>query len=140
MAAVRFEVPGKDPIDVARLPGGGAIITYVKQEAGEQHEEPGKKRAGEGEGQGEPRREPSPRLRFVYVHTLNTESGFLRKAEALGLDLATIFAASASSSSSDSSFSCAAAECTVRILGFLLDGEKNACAYSLVRRFRRLPP
>ena len=133
----RYNVPGKDSIDVARLPGGGAIITYVKQE---HHSRSSDAASGSAPA-------------TVFVHTLNTESGLLRKAEALDLPVSDIFriesssSTSSLSSSSSSSSSAAAvvamtaarvsAVCIVHTLTFLIDAEKNASAYTLVRWFRK---
>lgn len=52
-------MPGKDDITVARFPGGGGLLTYAKTEA-----------AAAG---------AKPMGATVFVHTLNTESGLLRK-------------------------------------------------------------
>jgi hypothetical protein len=113
---------GKDPIAVARLPGGGALLTYLKEE-----------RVG---GRAGPAVEGDPgggvtMLAPLFVHTLNTESGLLRKADALQLPVEVIFASAPAQHAS-------AAAATLAILGFLVDKEKNASAYAMVRAFKRL--
>lgn len=63
-----------------------------------------------------------------YVHTLNTESGLIRKCEALRVPPSTFFGARTS-----------AFGAVLAVLAFLGDADTNACAYALVRRFRRVP-
>ena len=53
-----FEVVGKDKIGIVHFTNGGGLITYMKEE-----------------------KDGSTR----FIHTLNTESGFRRKIDALGL-------------------------------------------------------
>ena len=97
----RLEIPGKDPIDVARLPGGGGLLTYAKSGG-------------------------------RYVHTLNTESGLVRKCEALAIAPATLFPGDDGSRARRFS-------AVLGIIAFLDDEDTNASAYALVRRLRRVP-
>ena len=55
----------------------------------------------------------------TFVHTLNTESGLLRKIAALRVTLEVP----------------QRARCVLGVLAYLNDGEQNAAAYALVRRF-----
>ena len=67
-----------------------------------------------------------------HVHTLNTESGLLRKVDALGLgDRAYPVRRHAS-------FADQLGQAILAILPFLHDDEKNASASILVRRFKHL--
>ena len=83
LQGVQVEMSGKDPIVLLRLPGGGGLLSYCKEKESEQ----------------------------LYVHTLNTESGFIRKVDALRLDPEML---------EDE----AAAACA-KVLPFLLDSEKR---------------
>ena len=94
---VTWDIAGKDPILLARLPGGGGLLSYAKAEA--------------------------------FVHTLNTESGLLRKVEALKMPLDALAFASARDRQN-----CA---CVLAVISFLDDRDTNAAAYALVRRLRR---
>ena len=94
------ELENKDPVEITRFPGGGALITYCKEDG-------------------------------VYVHTLNTESGMIRKVEALGLPTSAI------SGESRSDYVEASLSTIIHILTFLDDSEKNSSAYSLVRKYRQ---
>ena len=67
----------------------------------------------------------------MYVHTLNTESGMIRKVEALGLPTSAI------SGESRSDYVEASLSTIIHILTFLDDSEKNSSAYSLVRKYRQ---
>lgn len=98
-----FHVPGKDRIVIGRLQGGGGILTYVKNP-------------------------PSPtEVGPVFVHTLNTESGLIRKVEAMHVPLSVIFNAESHRSEAE------AFSVIVHILTYLQDKEKNNSAYALVR-------
>ena len=88
----------RDPIEVVRFADGGGLLTYVKRE-----EEA-----------------------TVYVHTLNTESGLIRKFDALGLDYQQMVPRDAYAERGVVFAS------LFRILTFLLDAEKNASAQVLV--------
>ena len=96
-----YQLPGRDNILVAPLDGGGGVLTYEKQSGAD----------------GLP----------VYVHTLNTESGLIRKIDALGIQLTLPPGPRARR-----------LKAILGILGYLTDLEKNHSAYSLVRAFSRL--
>ena len=66
-----------------------------------------------------------------FVHTLNTESGLARKCEAVGIAPSLIFRAT--SGRDFLNFTAVLA-----VTAFLDDPDTNACAYALVRRFRRV--
>lgn len=68
----------------------------------------------------------------VYVHTFNTESGLIRKVDALGLtNWRCILDPEPAGSCAEACSAC------VAVLPFLLDAEKNASAYALVQALRR---
>lgn len=98
-----LDVPGKDPIRVARFAGGGGLLTYVKAEGGR------------------------------FAHTLNTESGLVRKCEALGVPPSALFLGDGGGAAR------ARFSAVLAVISFLDDPHTNASTYALVRRFRRLP-
>eukprot|EP00434_Breviolum_minutum_P019084 symbB.v1.2.016824.t1/scaffold1293.1/size126329/12 len=68
----------------------------------------------------------------IYVHTLNTESGLIRKVDALGLrNWQCMLEAEPTMPCAEACSAC------VAVLPFLLDAEKNASAYALVQALRR---
>ena len=75
---------GKDPIVLLRFPGGGGLLSYCKRKGG---------------------------CERLFVHTLNTESGLIRKVDALRLD--------------PSLLEDVAAQACAKVLPFLLDSEKR---------------
>lgn len=140
-----FQIPGKDRIAVACLEGGGGLLTYVKVErpvvsklprtavapliidASDQNQDPG----------------------VVFVHTLNTESGLLRKVEALGLggsvlpQVMTAIAPAGVLLPSNRPLSTSSARGVIFyallvVLGYLTPAEKNAAATVLVVWSKRL--
>jgi len=93
-----FRVPGKDDVVVCRFHGGGGLMTYIKA--------------------------ADPRAVY-FIHTLNTESGLLRKIDATGIPLTV------------NALSSPHFPAILHLLPFLSDAEKNASAYCLVRRLGR---
>jgi hypothetical protein len=110
-----FNIDGKDPITVCRFRGGGGLMTYTKV-----------KQPGGGKGEGLWASGPS----ILFVHTLNTESGLIRKIDALpGIEPSDVHFRSKHAASRF---------ILIRtILTFLEDQDKNASATTLVRRFSR---
>jgi hypothetical protein len=90
-----LSLPGKDDIVVTRFPGGGGLMSYIKQQHGED---------------------------IVYVHTLNTESGLIRKL--LALDVSVYPPVTEAPHYYP----------VYKILSYLNDAERNMSAYSLVVR------
>lgn len=79
-------LPGKDPITMCRFPDGGGIITYIKtapavSPAPTAHTPATPSTGSASSSSSTTGTQPPP----IRVHTLNTESGFARKLEALGI-------------------------------------------------------
>eukprot|EP00929_Paragymnodinium_shiwhaense_P027932 TRINITY_DN16284_c0_g1_i1.p1 TRINITY_DN16284_c0_g1~~TRINITY_DN16284_c0_g1_i1.p1 ORF type:complete len:191 (+),score=35.77 TRINITY_DN16284_c0_g1_i1:25-597(+) len=68
----------------------------------------------------------------LFVHTFNTESGLTRKIDALGSSLMGVVM-----DGNEPAEERAALDCCLVVLPFLLDKEKNASAYALIRALRR---
>ena len=104
-----FRIPGKDFIIINRfIIGGGGLLTYQKDTT-----------SGGG---------------ITFVHTFNTESGLIRKVEAMGLVYVPISITCKGSIDTATHFSV-----VMHILGFLNHAEKNRAAHYLVVRLRNLP-
>jgi len=106
---VEFGIDSKDHITLCRFRDGGGLLTYTKPNV--------------------PDGPPTEFSRNLFVHTLNTESGLIRKVDALKIEPSVLLVGSCGSSTRF--------VLIVRVLSFLVDKEKNASATSLVRCFTR---
>eukprot|EP00750_Incisomonas_marina_P033232 INCI9691.1.p1 GENE.INCI9691.1~~INCI9691.1.p1 ORF type:complete len:235 (+),score=37.68 INCI9691.1:321-1025(+) len=140
-----FQIPGKDRIAIACLDGGGGLLTYVKMErAASQFAQKSQHGPVPQVSAADQNQDPS----LVFVHTLNTESGLLRKLEALGLgeavlpQMMTRIAPTGVSQScrplSKSSARGVIFYAVLVVLGYLTAAEKNAAATVLVVWSKRL--
>lgn len=107
---IKFEPEHKDPCDITRLnDGGGGLVTYIKGCSKKLTCQP------------------------VFVHTFNTESGLIRKVEAMGVPQVDIRALSRWPVGDGALYFTAVVEC----ISYLVDREKNACASVLVRAMKQ---
>lgn len=126
-----FDVQGKDMIIVNRFPDGGGLLTYVKLTAG------GDIGTGTGSGTGTGIGAYEP----TFVHTFNTESGLIRKIDAMGLQFDPFVSLSTAQPPQVSAIhrnSAVQFYIVKYILGFLTDTEKNQSAHFLVVRVKSL--
>jgi len=108
-----FDLPGRDRIIIAWFKSGGALMTYEKRSAGAED-------------------------RSMFVHTLNTESGLLRKMDSLHISLAppSVLASQASDENAEYTGALGRNErfnLALQVLPYLHDFEKNDSAFVLVR-------
>ncbi|CAE8590116.1 unnamed protein product [Polarella glacialis] len=107
---VNISLPGKDPIQIFRLPGGGGLLTYCK-----------------------------PDGTFVHTLNTESGLARKVDALGISVDelLRSEVSAGMAAEAAATAATAAALRACVEVLPYLVDSEKNASAYALILKFRR---